>query len=710
MLTAHANQNLQKARASDDYPLFARALYGFQESLTLWDANHRARTLLTETQRDYATAALDNGDFDLAGSLLDTSNPEHQALMAKIDAARAERDARQRRLRLAKMAVAALIAGIIITSTVAYFVVRQERNLALVAEKEAREAEKGEAAARQEAEKDRDAAQKAKEEEEIARKEEEKARAEAEQRREEAVIAQQNEAAAKKAEEYEAYIAQIGLATAKINDNAYDFAKQLLAAKQSRACATGNGAGWPTCASSTRPRTTRPDRSTPSPIRPTASRSPAATWPASVTVRDAHSGAVRWEARHGQFVLAVAYSPDGSKIASGSSDRKIQILDAASGNVLSTLEGHTDGVLSVRFSPDGTTTSQRLVRQHGPPVGRGHRQHAARAQRAQLVGLGRRVFAGCHEDRHRRPGRQGDRVAEAGADRSAELEPMRAVSDRAPSHRSPQPLYTYLTEFTGHNGAVYTARFSPNGNLVATGGYDNLVMIWNPDEVQPVDIEQRLDGAPEPKANYLRLAGHDRPVRSVAFSPNGQLLAERQRRQRDSRLGRRERQAAEGASRPRQCGPLVSRSRRMANGSSPAARIRTFACGTCTVTRKLACCTPRCSPATTMPCSPPASRATASRSSPPAAIARPACGTRPPARSSNDSKKATSSWSPARRSSATRQRALARAAGHRRRRQLGSHLGYDGRHPASRSVAHRPHRHARRLAGRQMGGHRRARS
>ena len=76
MLTAHANQNLQKARESNDYQLFARALYGFQESLTLWDANHRARTLLTETQRDYATCALDKGDLDLAASLLGRAQSE----------------------------------------------------------------------------------------------------------------------------------------------------------------------------------------------------------------------------------------------------------------------------------------------------------------------------------------------------------------------------------------------------------------------------------------------------------------------------------------------------------------------------------------------------------------------------------------------------------------------------------------------------------
>ena len=37
---------------------------------------------------------------------------------------------------------------------------------------------------------------------------------------------------AKQAEEYEAYIAQIGLANAKINENAYDFALQLLDASK----------------------------------------------------------------------------------------------------------------------------------------------------------------------------------------------------------------------------------------------------------------------------------------------------------------------------------------------------------------------------------------------------------------------------------------------------------------------------------------------
>jgi WD40 repeat protein len=85
-------------------------------------------------------------------------------------------------------------------------------------------------------------------------------------------------------------------------------------------------------------------------------------------------------------------------------------------------------------------------------------------------------------------------------------------------------LYTERTSFTGHEGAVYSARFSPDGNLVATGGYDNLVMIWNPSEVFPADINARLKDEPEQQSKFVRLSGHNGPVRSVAFSPNGQLV------------------------------------------------------------------------------------------------------------------------------------------------------------------------------------------
>jgi hypothetical protein len=52
-------------------------------------------------------------------------------------------------------------------------------------------------------------------------------------------------------------------------------------------------------------------------------------------------------------VNSVAYSPDGRRIASGSSDSDVRVWDALTGTELAVLGGHKGYVNSVRYSPDG---------------------------------------------------------------------------------------------------------------------------------------------------------------------------------------------------------------------------------------------------------------------------------------------------------------------------------------------------------------------
>lgn len=84
------------------------------------------------------------------------------------------------------------------------------------------------------------------------------------------------------------------------------------------------------------------------------SRRLAAITQSNVTVRDLASGAIAFRLiGHNAQVLAVQWSPDGTRIATGSEDQTVRLWDSATGQLILTLRGHAGPVQSVAWSPDG---------------------------------------------------------------------------------------------------------------------------------------------------------------------------------------------------------------------------------------------------------------------------------------------------------------------------------------------------------------------
>ncbi|MEM9120013.1 MAG: AAA-like domain-containing protein [Cyanobacteria bacterium P01_F01_bin.56] len=86
---------------------------------------------------------------------------------------------------------------------------------------------------------------------------------------------------------------------------------------------------------------------------PDGTRVATASSDATARVWDANSGAELATLNHDSSVRAVAFSPDGTRVATASSDATARVWDATSGAELATLN-HDRDVLAVAFSPDGT--------------------------------------------------------------------------------------------------------------------------------------------------------------------------------------------------------------------------------------------------------------------------------------------------------------------------------------------------------------------
>jgi WD40 repeat protein len=228
---------------------------------------------------------------------------------------------------------------------------------------------------------------------------------------------------------------------------------------------------------------------------------------------------------HTRLIYTVAFSPDGTRLASASTDGTVRLWDGRSGEALHTLKGHEGKVYDVAFSPDGKTLASAsqdcTVRLWDGRSGEALQTVEVDKYPIKTVAFfadGKKIAS---------INSVGDlRMWYSGA---VEMLPTPQKLDFAFNHVAFSPdsklLATavgkhvvklsdgqsgeLLRQLEGHEGLINRVAFSPDGKMIASASNDFNVRIWDSQSGEALQT----------------LQGHEDWVENVAFSPDSRTLA-----------------------------------------------------------------------------------------------------------------------------------------------------------------------------------------
>lgn len=258
---------------------------------------------------------------------------------------------------------------------------------------------------------------------------------------------------------------------------------------------------------------------------PDGSRVATAGTDRTLRIWDVQTGAQVTQLHGRDEYCGVSYTPDGLRLVTTSLDRVARVWDARSGDPLTQLRVDTQQVCALSISPDGKLAAV------GSTVGEARIVDLATGDVVQtLAGLGGTVWSTAFNH-------DGTQLVTGVNDGTA----------RVWNVASGQQLLV----MRGHEGPVWDAAFSPDGTAVATAGNDGTARVWDAQTAYPravlvghTDLLTKVTFSPDGRRLasaahdntarvwnavtgelLLTLQGHIDGVRGVMFSPDGRLVA-----------------------------------------------------------------------------------------------------------------------------------------------------------------------------------------
>ena len=197
---------------------------------------------------------------------------------------------------------------------------------------------------------------------------------------------------------------------------------------------------------------------------------------------------------HKDFIYAVGFSPDGSRAVTGSDDHDLRLWRVADGKEIAHMTGHGDKVRSLAVAPDGTIASGDWAGEIRLWDGRDGRVLSLLVRQGTMVGSlgfspdGKLLLSSCGQHCN---GAFGGKVYDTASGKE-------------------------IVTYTGHDNIVLATAFSSDGRWVATGSSNNQeIHLWDPHSGKP---------RPGPDGKPLRLAGQGRLVWAAGFSVEGRRI------------------------------------------------------------------------------------------------------------------------------------------------------------------------------------------